>query len=295
MLAVMACMLPGVLVETTLFGGQVAANILFAMVVASVTEFVCLQLMRARRLEGMSDASSMVTAIILAAALPPAVPWVVLGIAVTAAVALGKYAYGGLGNNVFNPAMVGYAIVLLSFPGALASWPGPVDTLTGATALTEFKYRGGATVGEIWQLQNGFGYLGAAGWEWVNLAFLAGGLVLLRLGLGAWRVCAALLGTLLLLSLAGYDGGSSHSQGSPFYHWFSGGTMLAVFFVATDPVTHPATKRGQWLFGLIVGALIYLIRSYGSYPDGIVFAVLLANSVTPLLDRTLARLRVSHG
>jgi electron transport complex protein RnfD len=211
------------------------------------------------------------------------------------ALALGKHVYGGPGNNVFNPAMVGYALVLVSFPAALDQWPqarwlpaADADGLTGATALTEFKYRGAATVSDLWREANGFGLLGALGHEWVSLAFLAGGLVLFQRRMAAWRPAAAMLLTLVVLGLAGYDGGSSSSLGSPAYHLFSGATLLAACFVATDPVTHPTSRRGQWLFGMVVGLITWCVRAWGNYPDGIAFAILLGNALTPYLDRRLA-------
>jgi electron transport complex protein RnfD len=237
----------------------------------------------------LADCSALVTAALLVLALPPGVPWFVLAIAVTAALGLGKHLYGGLGNNPFNPAVVGYAIVLLSFPAALAAWPGAwsgaMDGLSGATALTTFKYREGLTVADVWKPELGFGTLGGHPAELLNFAFLAGGLVLAWRRLVAWRVPAALLGTLGALALLGYDQGSSSSLGGPLYHWFSGATMLAAWFFATDPVTHPASPRGQILFGCLIGAITFAIRGFGSYPDGLAFGILLANGCAAWLDR----------
>lgn len=291
MLLVAACMVPGLLLEAMLISPEVLVNVLIGSFTAIGIEIVCLKIRGAGTIDTVGDGSALVTALILAAALPPAVPAAVLILATTAAVALGKHAYGGLGNNVFNPAMVGYAVALLSFPLAMSSWPTVIDGLSGATPLTLFKYRSGATVADIWQPGNGFGTLGAAHWEWINLAFLGGGAVVMALRLAAWRVSAGMLSGMALLAGLGYDSGSSGSMGSPFYHWFTGGTMLAAFFVVTDPVTHPNTHTGQWLFGGLVGILTVLIRTFGSHPDGIAFAVLLANAATPYLDRRLALAR----
>jgi Na+-translocating ferredoxin:NAD+ oxidoreductase subunit D len=288
MLLVTACMAPGLLLQALLISPRLLINLGVAATVALLTEALCLKLRGVHSQLRMTDGASLITALIIAAAMPPAVPLGVLVLATVTAVGLGKHAYGGLGNNVFNPAMVGYAVALLSFPLALSGWPTVVDSLSGATPLTVFEFRGAATVSDIWQPENGFGQFGAAGWEWVNLAYMAGGLVLLAMRLAAWRVVAGMLAGMGLLAAAGYDNGSSASFGSPLYHWFTGSTMLAAFFVVTDPVTHPNTLPGQWLFGLLVGALTLLIRTFGSYPDGIAFAVLLANAATPYLDRRLA-------
>ena len=305
MLTVAACLLPGLIVEALLVSVPgVLLNMGAALITAFVTERLCL-LMRGRRPPlAETDPSALVTALILAAALPPGATAAV-ACATLVALALGKHAYGGLGNNVFNPAMVGYAVVLVSFPAGLADWPVPLfagteridaDALTGATALTAFKYRGAATVDGIWTQANGFGLLGSYGYEWVSVAFFLGGCLLFILRLAAWRPCAGMLVALAALSLASYDNGSSASLGSPSYHLFSGGTLLAACFVATDPVTHPSGYRDQWLFGLILGGITFCVRSWGNYPDGIVFAVLLGNALTPFLDRRLLQTSgTSHG
>jgi electron transport complex protein RnfD len=293
MLLVAACMLPGLLASVILISPWLLFNCALALAIAFGAEAVCLRLQGIRSNQRLFDGSSAVTALIIALALPPDAGWPVLAFAVITAVGLGKYAYGGLGNNVFNPAMVGYAAALLSFPLALSTWPGSLDGMTGATALTVFKFRGGATVDDVWGVENAFGTLGGADSEWINAAFLLGGIAIIYLRLAAWRVSAGMLAAMALVAAAGWDNGSSASWGSPFYHWFTGATMLAAFFVVTDPVTHPASHRGQWLFGALVGALTVLIRTFGSQPDGIAFAVLLANAATPYLDRRFATVEVA--
>jgi electron transport complex protein RnfD len=170
-----------------------------------------------------------------------------------------------------------------------------VDGLSGATVLTTFKYREAATVLDLWLRENGFGTFGGVGYEWVAAAFGLGGLALLGLRLAAWRPAAGMLAALTLLSLACYDGGSSASLGSPTYHLFAGSTLLAAGFVLTDPVTHPTSVKGQWLFGLVVGSTVFVIRGWGNYPDGIAFAVLLGNALTPFLDRRLSLAGESSG
>lgn len=301
MLIVAGCLIPGLALEAILIDPTgVLLNVLTASIVAVGTDRLCLGLRNPPGLDGrpllrlrptVNDASALVTALILAAALPPGAISAV-ALATLTALTLGKHAYGGLGNNVFNPAMVGYAIVLISLPISTANWPaGPAagtDALSGATVLTTFKYRGAATVDGIWTEAAGFGQLAGAGYEWVALAFGIGGAVLIFRGYAAWRPAAGMLIALVLAALAGYDNGSSASLGSPAYQLFAGGTLLAATFVLTDPVSHPASHRGQWIFGLTVGLLVYGIRAWGNYPDGIAFAVLLGNALTPYLDRRLA-------
>ncbi len=298
MWTVTAALLPGLMVLSYYYGWGYLANVAVALPIGLVLEVVCFKVRK--RAVNLNDGSAVLTTLILALALPPGTPWFVIAVAMLGAIVLAKHLYGGLGHNVFNPAMVGYALVLVSFPQALALWPEPtaglapelVDAHTGATVLTTFKYREGLTVVEIWQAEAGFGTLGGLGWEWVNGAFLLGGLTLCWLRLIAWRVVAGMLLALGVLALAWYDGGSSASAGSPLFHWLSAGTMLAAFFVVTDPVTHPNDRVAQWLFGLLVGCITFVIRTWGNYPDGIAFAVLIANATTPYLNHVFRR---RHG
>ncbi|MCZ6618341.1 MAG: RnfABCDGE type electron transport complex subunit D [Gammaproteobacteria bacterium] len=291
MLLVLLALFPGMIAMSYFYGMQFWMNLAFASAFGSCIEALCLRLQgRSLRLE-LTDGSTPVTCILLCCALPPGTELWIIAIAVTASIGLAKHLYGGLGNNVFNPAMVGYAVVLVSFPKNLALWPIPLDGTTAATALTSFKYRQGATVDDIWTIDQGFGSFGGYGWEWINLCFVVGGALLVALRIAQWRVPAAMLASLAICALIGYDNGGPHSLGSPMFHYFSGSTMLVAFFIATDPVTHPVTHRGQLLFGCLVGCLTFTIRMFGNYPDGTAFAILLANSATPYLDKRLVAAR----
>jgi electron transport complex protein RnfD len=226
----------------------------------------------------------------------------------------GKQLYGGLGHNPFNPAMVGYAALIVSFPLAMSHWPLPgtalpwldvinvkffgigslitgslnaasVDMLSGATALDSFKFRGALTIAEAWQTEAGFGEFAGVGWEWINGGFLLGGIYLLANRVIPPMAPMGMLAGLSICAIAFYDSGSSESLGSPLFHLFSGATMLGAFFIVTDPVSSPDTARGLWLFGAGVGIITFTIRSIGAYPDGVAFAVLLMNALVPLLDR----------
>jgi len=294
MLRVVACLAPGAALQLYFFGAGLLLNLLTATIAVLACEALCLHVTAKPVAERLFDGSAVVTACLLALALPPGVPWQVMTIAAVAAVGVGKYAYGGLGNNIFNPALVGYAIVLVSFPQAMG-WPTLIDGFSGATTLTTFKFRGAETIADIWTPLNGFGTVAAAKWEWLNLAFLLGGLSLIAWRLIAWRIPAAMLLTIAILAAIGYDNGSSRSFGSPLFHGFSGATMLAAFFFATDPVTHPASHKGQWLFGILAGAMTFAVRALGNYPDGAAFGILLANAITPYLDRRWALPVKTHG
>ena len=172
----------------------------------------------APRFPASFDGSVFLGTLILALALPPGMPWHVLLLATFGMVVLARQLYGGLGHNVFNPAMVGYALALVCFPVALATWPPLVDGHTGATALTAFRYREGLTAMEAFAADPAFGQLGGYGWEWANIAFAFGGLVAAGLGLIAWRVVLGFLIVLGLFALVFHDGGSSRSAGSPLFH-----------------------------------------------------------------------------
>ena len=276
---VLVALAPAVGVSAWLFGPLVLAHCGVALLAGAACEGGC-QLARRRPLRPLADRSVPVTVLLIALAMPPTAPLWVPTVAVAIAVVVAKELYGGLGRNVFNPAMAGYAAVLAAYPQALAA----VHGTTGATALDALRFRGAATIEEV-SASPAFGVAGGAGFEWVNAAALAGGLYLLACRVVHWRVPTAVLVGVGLPAALLYDGGSSASFGSPLFHWFAGATMLAAFFIATDPVTAPRGAGGQWVFGLAVGALVFAIRAGGSHPDGVAFAVLLGNLLTPVLDR----------
>jgi Na+-translocating ferredoxin:NAD+ oxidoreductase subunit D len=283
---VLLALAPGAAVQTALFGAGTAANVAVALVTAVAVEAGIARLRGQSPIGLLRDGSACITASLIALSLPPGVPLPIVIGAVVVAIALAKHAFGGAGNNPFNPAMVGYAAILLCFPHLLV-WPDPsaVDAVTAPTALDAFKHRGGQTVADVWTRARGFGALGGANWEWLNAAYLAGGIGLVALRVVDWRIPVAILATVCALAAAAYDGGSSSSLGSPLLHCFSGGTMLGAFFVATDPVTCPTSPRGRVYFAIVLGATLFLVRTSSVYPDGIAFAVLIANAAAPLLDR----------
>lgn len=294
MLTVVLALLPGMIAETWAFGWHVLLQAVLASVFAVAVDSLFLSLRQHPWQLAAKEGSAVVTGLLLALAMPATAPWWVTCVAVAAALGLGKHAYGGLGQNIFNPAMVGYAVVLVSFPDEMTHWPVPaalhgvVDGYTGATPMDTVR-----------QLQGEFeklatapslrGHWAGVGWEWVNLGFLLGGLGLLARGIVRWHVPVSLMGTLGFLSLIAFAM-DPQRYSSPLFHLFSGGIMLGAFFVATDPVTGATSPRGKLIFGAGVGALIFFIRTAGNYVDGIAFAVLIMNMFVPLIDRwTLPR------
>ena len=283
---VVLMLVPGSLAMVWYYGIGMLWNILWLVACCGLVEWLCLKMASGagHPSAGLADGTTLLAAWIMALCLPPFVSPGILLIGALSAIGLTKYAYGGVGHNVFNPAMVGYSVMLLSFPEDLAMWPDltPMNTdgLSGATLLSEFRYRGEVTVAEFFA-----GRPDTSPETVIASLFFLGGLTLIGLGIMHWRIPLALLATVAVLAAITFDQGSSNSLGSPWFHWMSGGTMMAAFFVATDPVTHPARPSHQIFFAVLLGCLLMLIRTQGSLPDGIAFAVLLANCTTPFFNR----------
>ncbi|MFT6039606.1 MAG: electron transport complex protein RnfD [Candidatus Azotimanducaceae bacterium] len=312
MYQVLFALLPGTAALCYVFGIGIVFNILVASATALLTEALVLRARR-RSLTSLKDGSALVTGILLALALPPLLPvWIIIA-GSAFGMLFGKHLYGGLGHNPFNPAMVGYAALIVSFPLAMSYWPLPgadlpwidvvnakcfglgsinmssinidsIDIYSGATALDSFKFRGALTIDEVWQTSSGFGVFAGVSWEWINGGFAVGGIYLIATRVIPPMAPLGMLAALAICATLFYDSGSSQSLGSPLFQLFSGATMLGAFFIITDPVSSPDTARGLWLFGIGVGVITFIIRSVGAYPDGVAFAVLLMNALVPLLD-----------
>ncbi|MFJ4068302.1 RnfABCDGE type electron transport complex subunit D [Pseudomonas sp. NPDC089996] len=297
---------PGLLVSFWTQGWGVLFSLLLCSCSALACEAALLAVRRQPVLPALNDGSALVTAVLLAIALPAAAPWWLPVTAAGIAIGVGKQAFGGVGRNLFNPAMVGYAFVLLNFSLQMTHWPGQalgfvdslhlvfgdgpqIDAWAGPTLLDGLRHNRSLTIDELFASHPGFGSVGGRGSEWVNLALLFGGLFLWLRKVISWHAPAGLLSGLLLFSLLAWNGAGSDSNGSPLLHLFSGSTMLAAFFIATEPVSGPKANLARLLFGFGAGALIYLIRTWGSYPDGTAFAILLMNLATPALDRLVLR------
>lgn len=302
---VLLATVPGILVLCWFFGWGVLINLLWATSFAVGFEALMLKIRQRPIGFYIKDYSALVTAVLLGIALPPHSPWWLIAVGIGFAIVLAKHLYGGLGYNPFNPAMVGYVVLLISFPLEMTRWAAPtdinaglsflqafqaslsesvrLDAITMATPLDVFKQNNSQMVSELWT-QSQFGWLGGHGWEWANIAFLAGGIYLLKQRIFSWHAPIAMLLALAFMAAVFYDGGSSRSGGSPFFHLFTGASMFGAFFIVTDPVTSAVSLRGRVIYGAGVGVLVYLIRSYGNYPDAVAFAVLLMNFAAPLID-----------
>jgi electron transport complex protein RnfD len=308
---VLYALIPGTAAYVFFFGWGIVVNMVVAAAVALAAEALMLRLRHRPLRPFIGDYSAVVTAVLLALALPPFAPWWLTAVGTLFAIVVAKHLYGGLGYNPFNPAMVGYVVLLVAFPREMTVWPlaatvsgeypGPLeslaivfqggaavpgwDTMTGATPLDQMKTQLGLnySVTEI-RTSPIFGDFGGAGWEWLGNGFLLGGLWLLYRRVSSWPIPVAMLGSLFLVSLV-FTAVDPGSHPSPLFHLFSGGAILGAFFIATDPVSASTTARGRLIYGAGIGILTYVIRTWGGYPDGVAFAVLLMNMAVPLIDQ----------
>jgi len=309
MVLVLIALLPGIATYVHWFGPAILVQIALAAATAVVVEAAMLRL-RGRPLAPLADGSALVTAVLLALCLPPLAPW---GLTVTGtafALVFGKHLYGGLGYNPFNPAMLGYVVLLISFPAPMSRWVAPDITLSLSDALSAILAPGAdpvvqsaldavtqatpldlvrtelalnMTVDEIGaDPRFGLQAMGEA-WSAIGVAWLAGGALLLATRVIRWHAPVAMLATLALLAAA-FHGGDPGRYPDAGFHLWSGATMLGAMFIITDPVTAAASNLGRIWQGIGVGALLWVIRTYGGYPDGLAFAVLLVNAAVPMID-----------
>ena len=308
---VLYALIPGIAVYVYFFGWGIVVNILLCSVTALSCEALMLWLRHRPLRPFLTDNSALVTAWLLASALPPFAPWWISVLGTAFGIIFAKHLYGGLGYNPFNPAVAGYAMLLISFPFEMTQWaalasisghfPGildslsitftgqptgglTLDALSGATPLDTMKTELTQfhTVEEI-KRNPLFGTFGAKGWEWIGGAFFLGGCWLIYKRVITWHIPVAVLGSLFLVSgfFALFD---ADLYPSPLFHILSGASIIGAFFIATDPVSAATSNKGRLFYGAGIGILIYLIRTWGGYPDSMAFAVLLMNMAAPTID-----------
>lgn len=311
---VLYALIPAAAAHTWYFGAGFTINFGIAAGAALLAEAAATRLRRRPMRIALGDGSALVTAALLAFAIPPLVPWWIPAIGAAAAMLLAKHLYGGLGRNLFNPAMVGYVILLVSFPVEMTQWTPPrmgdldyehlgvwasldysltgrlpndatLDALTRATPLDTVRegLRDMRTFSEV-RAGSLFGDFGGRGWEWVNNFIALGGLYLLYRGIVRWHIPVAVLAGILAPATLLYLLDASRFP-SPGFHLFSGAAILGAFFIATDPVSAAESVRGRLIYGACIGLLTYAIRTWGGYPEGLAFAVLIMNAAVPLIDR----------
>jgi electron transport complex protein RnfD len=311
---VLYALVPTVVMHVVFFGPGLIVQLVLACATALATEALALRLRHKPVKTFLADGSALITAVLLALCLPPLAPWWLVVSGTAFAILLAKHLFGGLGANPFNPAMVGYAVLLVSFPAQLLQWlppdaPGidrvPLtigetlqtiatgsppsrvtwDAITSPTPLDALRtdLKMGETMIEA-RAAPIFGTLGGKGWQWINLATLAGGVFLLTIRVIRWHIPVAMLGSIAVFSTVLYTLDPGAYPG-PLFQLTSGASMLGAFFIATDPISAATSDRGRLVYGAGIGLLTCVIRTWGGYPDGVAFAVLLMNLCVPLIDR----------
>ncbi|MDP1940862.1 MAG: electron transport complex subunit RsxD [Gallionella sp.] len=311
MLKVLLALIPGIALYVWYFGPAILVSITLASLTALATEALMLRLRNRPVMPFLKDNSALLTGWLIALSIPPLAPWWLVVIGTAFAISVSKHLYGGLGNNPFNPAMIGYAVLIISFPVQMTQWLSPhglgaiqlgfidqlnyiflgvfpegikLDALTMATPLDTLKTQLhlDGQISEILEMPI-YGRLAGHGSEMVAAGFLFGGLYLLASRIISWHIPVVYLGTLFAVAGLFHLLDPAHYV-EPLFHWFSGAAMIGAFFILTDPITSPTTHKGKLIFAAGAGLITYLIRAFGGFPDGMAFATLLMNICVPLID-----------
>ena len=285
MWSVIIALIPAMAMSYYYFGLQ-SAWIISTCVVAAIATEMLMNFMKGEKIT-ISDGSAIITGILLALTLPPTFRLTSAALGSIVAISLGKHIFGGLGYNIFNPALLGRAFLQASFPVAITTWSNPItakystiEVVSTATPLGAFKFEKVLTNYSDLLFGNVGGSLG----ETSAIAVLLGGIFLLILKNADWRIPLSFIGSVLIL------GGvfwllDPNQYPSPVFHLLSGGLLFGAFFMATDMVTSPITPKGGWIFGAGAGILVIIIRLFGGLPEGVMYSILLMNGVTPLINR----------
>lgn len=306
MYGVLLALIPALLVSFYSFGIGALIVSLTAVVSCIAFEFL-IQKFFLKTEVTITDGSAALTGLLLAFNLPSNFPvWMII-VGSLVAIGVGKMSYGGLGNNIFNPALVGRVFLLMSFPVAMTSWPVPfvnafeyMDAVTGATPLAIIK-EGMYSGSTMLQLQAklpaisdmSFGFMGGSLGEVSAVALLIGAAFMLNKKIITWHIPVSVLGSMLLLSGIFWFINPEANM-SPLFHLVAGGAILGAFFMATDMVTSPMSARGQIIFGVGIGLLTVIIRVFGAYPEGMSFAILIMNALVPLINTYVKPKRFGH-
>lgn len=294
MWSVSASLLPATVMGIYFFGPRAAITVTLCILAAVLSEYVYQKALNKK--VSVSDGSALLTGLLLGMNLPASVPFYIPIIGSFVAVIITKQLFGGLGFNVFNPALIGRAFLLISFPKLMTIWIKPeaafvkMDAVTTATPLGILKEEGAAKLIEAFgdtitlYTQLFVGHRAGSIGETSSIALLIGAAFLLYRGYISWHIPVSFLGSAAVVAWI-FGGKGALFAGDPLVHLLSGGMLLGAFFMATDYVTCPSVKRGQLLFGVGCGLLTMLIRLKGGYPEGVMFAILIMNCFAPLIDR----------
>ncbi len=296
MWGVVYALVPAMLVSIYFFGLDAVRVMLIAVAASLLFEWL-IQKYLIKGADTYMDGSAVITGVLLAFNVPSNLPWWIIMIGALVAIGIGKMSFGGLGKNVFNPALVGRVFLLISFPVQMTSWPtanpifsGIADAVTGPTPLGIVKEGLGAgeTVQQVMAqvpsfMQQFVGGIGGSLGEVSALALILGGIFMLWKKIITWEIPVSILLTVFIFSGIFWLIDPTHYV-NPIFHLLTGGMMLGAIFMATDMVSSPMSRNGQLVFGIGIGLLTVTIRVWGAYPEGMSFAILLMNGVTPLLN-----------
>ena len=304
MFTVILGLLPALFLQIGFFGYQILGNLFFGIGFALFLEAACLKLRNYPIRPFIFDGSAFVTAWLLIISVPANIPIWTLLIGIFFSIVVAKHAYGGIGSNPFNPAMIGYAVLLISFPKIMTNWPisdgfeirnfiqfsqffsianinEAYDAIVSATPLDQIKTS--LFLGkEVNALPISLSTLSS--YQMIALLYFLGGLFLIYKKVITWHLPLSLILSIYIFSglLHLYD---QNTYMSPLFHLLNGATFLAAFFIITDPVSSPTTLKGKIIFGILIGLITVIIRNYGGYPDGIAFAVIFMNICVPLIEK----------
>lgn len=321
---VLYALVPAAVAHVWFFGVGFLFNLLVAVVFCVLGEALMVYLRGRDPISVLSDYTAIVTAALLAFCLPSLTPWWVTASGALFGIIVAKHLYGGLGYNIFNPAMAGYVAILVAFPLQMSIWIAPrigdidyqylsvlqtlvytvtgslpdgvgVDAISRATPL-DLMQTGINNMRTVSEIRAGplMGDFGGRGWEWIGNFTAIGGIWLLIRKIIRWHIPVGFIIGLLVPATVAYLIGPGTNP-SPGFHWFSGAAILCAFFIATDPVSAAASPRGRIIYGAGIGVFTYAIRTWGSYADGVAFAVLLMNMAVPLIDQWTRPQIVGHA
>jgi len=305
MLRVLCALLPGIAAYVWFFGAAILVQIALTSITALAAEAAMLAMRGKPLRQFLTDGSALVTAWLIALTFPSIAPWWLTVLGTLLAIIVAKHLYGGLGQNPFNPAMVAFALMIVAYPSLMSQWPAAgftdfapqwdaifgtrqLDAITMATPLDALRTvlrdpEQRAAIAGLLGSNATFGNIGGRGWEWVAAGYLAGGLWLIQQRIITWHMPTAFL--VSLFAVAGLFSVIDATQfAPPLFQLLTGGAMLGAFFIVTDPVSGSTTPKGKLIFAGGVALLTWIIRTFGAYPDGIAFAVLLMNIAAPLID-----------
>ena len=303
MFTVILTLIPALLIQIGFFGYQILGNLFFGISFALILESICLYLQKKPIKLFLNDFSAFLTAWLLVISMPSTSPWWLIAIGIFFSIVVAKHAYGGLGSNPFNPAMIGYAVLLISFPKLMTSWPESnsinlnnfleistiivsqpfnyvADAVASATPLDTIK----TTLFLGNTIDKNITSFNSSSYQLISLFYLLGGFYLIFKKVISWHLPISFIGGVFVFSMILFLIDPTNFM-NPIFHIINGATLLGAFYIITDPVSSPTTIKGKIIFGILVGLITVIVRNFGGYPDGVAFAVIFMNICVPLIEK----------